>query len=94
MWLWIIVGLVLLIGLLLWWNSRKGKEDEGGDMSANEQSSPEAPGVPESPSISETPPTPPIEESPMESAPSEEPESSMPEQSAGPEDVEEEERPM
>lgn len=83
MWLWIIVGLVLLIGLLLWWNSKKGKENEGEDMSGSQQS-PEAPPIPP---VAESP-------SPMESAPFEEPESSMPEQNTGSEDVEEEERPM
>ncbi len=51
MWLWIIIGLVIVVGLVFWAMSRK--KEQGVDMSAT----PEVPKTSE-PSASETPETP------------------------------------
>ncbi len=54
MWLWIIIALVIVIGLVFWMMARK--KEKGVDISAT----PEAPEVPKTPepSIPETPETP------------------------------------
>ncbi len=76
LWVWVIIGLAVLVGLLLWWNSKKKGVNEE-EMTAAPQapqepeapSMPQAPPMPETPSMPETPaaPEPPVESPPMES---------------------------